>query len=243
MIRAGVGMTSPQNPNRLGVKRVFIRSIDTDSDTIYATDLNGAEIQLPWRIRRVGITPAVGQTWLADTSLGFWSLAAFVETEDGLWTAPNGIYSSIQEQTGAVTQPLTTADWPFPATAPTFTNPSPVWQMRVAAWTHARMTANLPPASAGYVKNLCQFANHSDGARNAVTPVGNPTTVAENGLWVSSWNTDETVVPPGQTVSLTATCSAASFSNSTFPTLTGWLLRVHFLAWLIDPDQPGGVIT
>jgi len=81
LIRAGVAMTSPQNPNRLGVKRVFIRSIDTASDTIYATDLNGAEIQLPWRIRRVGIIPAVGDTWLADTALGFWSLAAYVVPE------------------------------------------------------------------------------------------------------------------------------------------------------------------
>lgn len=79
-MRAGMGMTSPQNPNGgLGIKHVFIRSIDTASDTIYTTDPNGAEIQVPWRIRRVGITPAVGQTWLVDTALGFWSLAAFIE--------------------------------------------------------------------------------------------------------------------------------------------------------------------
>jgi hypothetical protein len=239
---AGVSLTSPGDPNRgLGVKQVLIRSIDSEGGIVYATDAGGAEVQLPWRIRRVGITPAAGQTWIADRQLGFWSLAAYVCSDDGLWTPPDGCYGSVQEQSAAVTQPLTTTDWPFPLANPTFANPSPVWQMRVAAWAHARMTVDLPAASGGYLKNLVQFANHSTGARNAAAPVGNPTAVAVSGQWVSSWNHDETVIDPGQAVTLTATVSAGSFSPSVAPTLTSWLLRVHFLAWLIDPAQPAGV--
>ena len=80
MQRAGIGLNAPGGPRPgLGIKQVVIRSIDTGADTVFATDAGGAEVQLPWRIRRVGITPAVGQTWLVDQALGFWSLAAYIE--------------------------------------------------------------------------------------------------------------------------------------------------------------------
>lgn len=80
-MNAGQKMTSPSSPNRgLGIRQVLIRDVDTATGVVLATDVNGAQIELPLRIRRVNIDPVAGQTWLVDTALGFPSLAAWVDT-------------------------------------------------------------------------------------------------------------------------------------------------------------------
>lgn len=76
---AGVPMTSVGNPGRgLGVKQVYIRSVDPSNDRVLATDPGGVQIELPYNICRAGRYPVAGQTWIVDRSLGFWSLAAYV---------------------------------------------------------------------------------------------------------------------------------------------------------------------
>lgn len=239
---AGVQMLSPQTGNQgLGIKQVLIRSIDAVAGVIYATDTSGNELQLPLRIQRVAIPPAPGQTWLADRALGFWALAAYIASTDGLWGAPAGSYAQSQEQSAtSLTQPLTTSAWTIPTTAFLYTNPSPVWQMRVAVWVHARMTCNLTANSGAVLADACQFAGSSTGVRTSYGPLGNPTAATINGLRTSAWNTTETVIAPGATAELNATCTAAAISAATV-TLTEWVVWAEFLATLIDPAQPGSV--
>lgn len=96
-------MASPGNTGQgLGIKQVLIRDIDTANDRVLATDAGGLQLELPLSIHRVGIAPAIGQTWLVDQALGFWSLAAFVGAEPSSSPGTVGTVVAAFSYTGAL---------------------------------------------------------------------------------------------------------------------------------------------
>lgn len=100
MLSAGRQMASPGNTGQgLGIKQVLIRDIDVVGDRVLATDTGGLQLELPLSIHRVGVAPEIGQTWLVDQALGFWSLAAFVGAEPG--SSPGTVVASFS-YTGAL---------------------------------------------------------------------------------------------------------------------------------------------
>jgi hypothetical protein len=189
-----------------------------------------------------------GELTIAGSNNNAWSLAAPIASANGLntdpagglWTAPHGCYAVSQEQSAlSLSQSLTATAWPIPTTGYTFTNPSSASKMRVAAWVHARMSANLSATSGAFLSNTCQFAGGL-GVRNAITHLVNPTAATVNGLTVSAWNVCEVVVNPGATATLNCTHTATLFGTAAV-VLTSWVSWVQFVAWLLDPTQAGGI--
>lgn len=59
------------------VFRVTVTAV-RDDGTCAVRDGLGKERQIRWDTTRTGMVPAVGETWLIDSSLGAWTLAAKV---------------------------------------------------------------------------------------------------------------------------------------------------------------------
>ncbi|MFD8656165.1 hypothetical protein [Streptomyces mirabilis] len=94
------------------LKQVVLREVDRVKGLALGVDTEGQYVEVRLSIRRSGIVPKVGQTWLIDRDFGVWSLAALVDlsppdTTGGEWlplTLKNGW-----------TGPATTADAPAAA--------------------------------------------------------------------------------------------------------------------------------
>jgi hypothetical protein len=190
-----------------------------------------------------------GELVIAGSNNNIWPFSASIASANGLntdpvsgglWTAPHGCYSVVQEQiASSLSQALSTTAWPIPTTAYTFTNPSSAAKMRINALVQVRATMNVSAACAGFVTNSCLLTGGT-GVRNSTSHLANPTAGTVNGLSVSSWNVSEAIVNPGAVATLT--CShTATMMGAAAVTLTSWVSWVLFTAWLIDPTQAGGV--
>ncbi|MFE6000310.1 hypothetical protein ACFQ6C_26175 [Streptomyces sp. NPDC056454] len=63
------------------IKQVDIREIDWERGRAYGVDTEGQRVEIATSVRRTGITPEVGQTWMVDRTYGPYTLAALISHE------------------------------------------------------------------------------------------------------------------------------------------------------------------
>ncbi|THA72587.1 hypothetical protein E6R60_27035, partial [Streptomyces sp. A0642] len=62
-------------------KQIVIREIDWTRGRAYAVDTEGQQIEVATSVRRTGLTPEVGQTWLVDRTFGPYTFVALISHE------------------------------------------------------------------------------------------------------------------------------------------------------------------
>lgn len=75
------GEQMPQRPSALTVKQITVTGVDTEAMTAMVRDQLGKEFSVGLTMVRTPYTPATGDRWIIDQTLGVWSFAAKIVTQ------------------------------------------------------------------------------------------------------------------------------------------------------------------
>jgi len=161
-----------------------------------------------------------------------------VDPSGGLWTAPHGVYSLTDNQSGVVSVPVASGGtWSMPANNRAIVNPSPTSQMQIFGTSIFNLNVT-PGTTAALVISMWGAAEDS-----TVTPTLFYSNETTTGTTLSTTNfvsyPFNFIIPAAGTKQISYNSGITLSLNS--GTVTGWSLRTKGVGILIDPSQAGGV--
>jgi len=195
---------------------------------------------------------SLGELKLAGVGSDAWPLGGSISAENGLnvdatkgvWTAPHGCYSQYQKfVVSGTNSPLdsTHTSIVLPVGNFTFTNPSPVQQGRLFAFTQLRMDFTLAAATLIQMTGMGNILGQATPLPTAPTvPVGNPTASTQSVSGTVQGNS-EILLAGGATATYGRFGQASFLGGGAGSLLVNWSFDILFVLILLDPTQAGGV--